>query len=154
MPRNYAARQMNHNMIKCPEVVPRSESTSKVDEPKEMWCNLTCRQSRFHSWNTTMVNLLGYPLPKKAELFSENPTQRIRDRTTDKAQGTPENSMGTVSIQPMTGPSVVIHVRRYEDGNQQERMWCVKKNILSELWTGWSKPPQRYIGCYRGNIMQ
>ena len=39
----------------------------------------------------------------------------------------PENNMGIDSVQSMTRHPVASPVRRYEDGNQQEKRWYINE---------------------------
>ena len=78
---------MNLNMIKCPEIVSRSESMSKVDKPKRNVMqphvpSVKVPHKEHHDRKHSEI-------PVKAKLFSENPTQMIQDRTTNEARDTP-----------------------------------------------------------------
>jgi len=82
---------MNHNMIKCPEFVPRSESMSKVDKPKRNVMpphvpSVKVPHMEHHDGKHSEI-----PATHEGQArLKEYPTQRIRDRTTNEAQDTPK----------------------------------------------------------------
>ena len=82
---------MNHNMIKCSEVVPRSESMSKVDEPKRNVMpphvpSVKVQHMEHHDGEHFKI-----PVTREGQArLKEYPTQRIRDRTTNETQATPK----------------------------------------------------------------
>jgi len=77
-------------MIKCPEVVPRSESMSKVDEPKRNVMpshvlSVKVQHREHHDGEHFKI-----PVTREGQArLKEYPPQRIRDRTTEEARDTP-----------------------------------------------------------------
>src|SRR4051812_46069958 len=79
------------------------------------------RQPHVSSVQVPIVNILRYQLPMKAKLSSKRPMQRIQDRTTNEAE-VPRAHYGYRQHSTYEKTPVTIQARRYEDGNQQERM--------------------------------
>ena len=91
-----------------------------------------------------MVNILRYPLPMKAKLVSKDPTQRIRDRTTNETRDTPKIVWASTAFSrwqdtQMSCKSEHTRMKICRKGGDASM-----KNLLSELWTRWSKPPRTY----------
>src|SRR4051812_43020627 len=91
-----------------------------------------------------MVNIPRYPLPVKAKLIPKDPTQRIRDRTTNEARDTPKIVWVSTSFSQR-------HDIQFSYKSEDMSMEISKKgcdvsimSTLSELWTRSSKPPQKH----------
>ena len=103
-------------------IVPRSESMSKMDKPKRNMMQphvpsdkVPHKEHHDGKHSEIPVTREGQAHPKGSNAKDSRPYHEGSPRY-------PENSMGIDNIQPMTRHPVVIQVRRYEDEDQSERM--------------------------------
>ena len=125
---------MNLNMIKCPEIMPCSESMRKEDTPK--------RNVRPPHEPSVKVSHMEHrdgkhsEIPVKAKLIPKDPTQRIRYHTTNETRDTPK------TVRVSTAFSRRQDIRMSVKSEDMKMKISGKgddvsfKNTLTKLWTG------------------
>ena len=124
-------------MIECPEVVPRSESMSKVDEPKRNVMPSHVPSVKVQHMEHHDGEHFKIPITREGQArLKEYPPQRIRDRTTEEARDIPK----------IVGVSTAFNRRQDIQMSVKSEDMKMKisgkgddvsfKNTLTELWTG------------------